>query len=149
MELSDQEIEWAKGCIQRTGLFINCSESEMEQLIDGLDKQEYHCSSTILFQGEISSRLCLVYSGKVSIFIRSKGKDKIKVAELGPDAFFGEISLLTPRAATATVKAEADTEIIFLPGEVVQSIVKNNPVLSDKINKKIEERLASQKKKPE
>jgi CRP-like cAMP-binding protein len=75
-----------------------------------------------------------------------KGKEKNKVAELSPNSIFGEISLLTPRAATATVKSEAETDIIFLPGEVVQALVKKNPVLADMINKKIEERLESQKK---
>ena len=56
----------------------------------------------------------------------------------------GEISLLTPRAATATVKAEEDTEIIFLPGEVVQSMVKRNSDLSEKLHCTINERLAAQ-----
>lgn len=148
MELTEQDIQWAKETIAKTELFTTCSAAELEQLIDGLDKQSYHSGSTILFQGEISSRLSLVEAGTVSITVR-KGKDKMKVAELGPNAFFGEISLLMPRAATATVKAEADTDIVFLPGEVVQALVKKNPVLADMINKKIEERLAAQKQKAE
>lgn len=149
MELTDQDVRWAKEAIEKTGLFTNCSPAELQQLIAGLDKQHYHSGQTILFQGEISSRLCLVETGKVSIWVR-KGKDRNKVAELGPNSYFGEISLLTPRAATASVKAEDDsTDVIFLPGEVVQAIIKNNPLLSEVINKKIEERLQSQKQAAE
>ena len=152
MELNEQDLQFAKETINKTGLFSMCSEQEQGQLLAGLDKQNYKQGSTVLFQGEISSRLCFVESGKVSVTIR-KGKDKVKVAELAADSFFGEISLLTPRAATATIKAEADTVIIFLPGEVVQRLAKSNACLQEGLNKKINERLASQKqptdKKPE
>ena len=145
MELTSQDMAWAKEAMTRTGLFGACTEAQIKQLMDGLEKEHYKSGSTILFQGEISSKLYLIETGLVSINLR-KGKEKTKVAELGSNSFFGEISLLTPRAATATVKAETDTEIIFLAGEVVQSIVKHDPVVADFINKKIEERLNSHKK---
>jgi CRP-like cAMP-binding protein len=144
MELSEQDIQWAEETIRKTGLFATCSEDELQQLLAGLDKQCYHAGSTILFQGEISSRLCLVEAGTVAVVVR-KGKDKNKVAELGQNSYFGEISLRTPRAATATVKAETEAEVIFLPGEVVQALVKKNPELAGMINGKIQERLDAQK----
>ena len=144
MELNSQDMAWAKATMTKTGLFGACSEAEIKILMDNLEKEHYKQGSTILFQGEISSKLYLIETGLVSINIR-KGKEKLKVAELGPDSYFGEISLLTPRAATATVKAEADTEIIFLAGEAVQGIVKTDPAVADFINKQIEERLKAQK----
>lgn len=145
MELTDQDIVWAKQTIQKTGLFNTCSQDEICQLIAGLEKETYKAPGTIIFQGEISSRLYLVQSGLVSVTVRT-GSNKVKVAELGENSFFGEISLLMPRAATATVKAEKDTEIFILPGEVVQALVKKNPALSEIMNKKIQERLDAQKK---
>lgn len=146
MSLNEHDIEWAKGVIRKIDLFAGCSEDEIKRLVDGLDKKTYKSGATILFQGEISSRLYLVETGNVSINVR-KGKDKIKVAELPANSYFGEISLLRPRAATATVKAESDTDIVFLPGEVVQELVKSQPALAETINAKIEERLKSQVKK--
>ena len=148
MELSDKDSAWAKETIAKTGLFSSCQEPELNELLRGLEKQRYKGGSTIMFQGEIASRLYLVESGRVSIIVR-KGKDKTKVAELGPNSYFGEISLLTPRAATATVRAEEDTDIIFLTGETVQALVKKNPVLSELINTRIHERLESQRQTSE
>lgn len=144
MELNEEDLQFAKETIQKTGLFAVCGEAELNQLYGGLEKQGYKQNSTVLFQGEISSKLCLVESGTVSVNVR-KGKDKVKVAELGANSFFGEISLLTPRAATATIKAETDAAIIFLPGEVVQRLARANPALQEALNQKISERLASQK----
>lgn len=148
MELNEQDLQFAKETINKMGLFSSCSEDEIGQLMAGLEKQSYKQGSTILFQGEISSRLCLVESGTVSVLVR-KGKDKVKVAELCANSYFGEISLLTPRAATATIKAEQDSVVLFLPGEVVQRIVADNPPLKLEINKKIEDRLESQKQQTE
>jgi CRP-like cAMP-binding protein len=144
MELTDEELQLAKEGLKKTELFSNCSDKELEELICGLEKENYKKGSTILFQGEISSRLCMVGSGTVCVMVR-KGSDKVKVAELGPKSYFGEISLLTPRAATASIKAEEDAVIIFLPGEKVQELVKSNPELAKMITAKINERLEATK----
>jgi signal-transduction protein with cAMP-binding, CBS, and nucleotidyltransferase domain len=148
MELNEQDIQFAQETIKKMGLFSMCSEPELGQLMGGMEKQNYKQGSTILFQGEISSRLYIIESGKVSVTVRN-GKIKTRVAELETNNFFGEISLLTPRAATATIKAEADTVIIFLPGEVVQRLAKENIRFQEGLNHKINERLASQKQKTE
>jgi CRP-like cAMP-binding protein len=144
MELTEEEVKLAKENIRKMDLFCTCSETELNDLVCGLEKQSYKKGSTILFQGEISSSLCMVGSGKVCVIVR-KGTEKNTVAELGPKSYFGEISLLTPRAATATIKAEEDTVIIFLPGEKVQGLVKKNPVLANLITMKINERLGPSK----
>ena len=145
MSLEDNDIPFAKQSIVKTGLFSGISESELNSLIDGMEKQSYKAGATILFQGEVSNRLYLVESGLVSVWAR-RNSAKIKVAELAAGAYFGEISLLTPTAATATIKAENETGIFFLPGEVVESLVKHNPALSSAIHKEIQLRLDSRKK---
>jgi CRP-like cAMP-binding protein len=144
MSLNDEDIPFAKEAIVKTGLFSGITEAELNSLADGMEKQSYHANAAILFQGEISNRLYLVQQGLVSVWAR-KNNEKIKVAELGAGCYFGEISLLTPCAATATIKAEKPTDIISLPGEVVEAMVKRNPVLSTTIHKEIEKRLAERK----
>ena len=144
MDITDQDLQFAKETIIKMGLFSACTDDEIEQLLGGIEKQNYRQGATILFQGEISSRLYLVEDGKVAVLIR-KGKDKVKVAELEPNGYFGEISLLTPRAATATIKAETDSVILFLPGEVVQRLARENTTLHETLASKIKERLDTQK----
>jgi hypothetical protein len=36
MELSEQDIQWAKESIDKTGLFVTCSADELNQLLSGL-----------------------------------------------------------------------------------------------------------------
>jgi signal-transduction protein with cAMP-binding, CBS, and nucleotidyltransferase domain len=148
MELNGQDLKWSKENIKKNELFSACSEAELDELAGGLEKECYHPGSTILFQGEISSRLCMIQSGQVSVWVR-KMKEKTKVADLGEGSIFGEISLLTPKAAMATIKSEAETEVIFLPGEVVQAMAKRNPAFSERLRTKIEERLNKSKQATE
>ena len=146
MELTPQDVQWAKDTMMKTGLFTCASPESMKKLVEGLEKNHYKRNSTILFQGEISCKLYLIETGKVSINVK-KGSERLKVAELETGSFFGEISLLMPRAATATVKAEDDTDIISLPGEAVQALVKTDLVFADFINAKIQERLKAHESK--
>lgn len=148
MELCEEDLSWAKETIKKTELFTSCVDAELNELLNGLEKKHYAAGATIIFQGEISNRLYLIEKGLVQVVVR-KGKMKNKVAELGPNRYFGEISLLTPRAATATIICAAETDIISLPGEVVQNLLKKNSSLADAINKEIEERLESNRKKEE
>lgn len=145
MLLDDNDLQWAKQALRKTEIFSICSDEELALLLNGLEKEHYRAGSTILFQGEISSRLYLVESGKVSVWAR-KNKEKTKVAELDAGSYFGEISLLTPQAANASIKAESETEIVMLPGEIVGKLINKNPALSNAIKHKIEERLVSRQK---
>jgi CRP-like cAMP-binding protein len=143
MELSIKDTNWAKEVIRQSDFFDTLTEQELAQLVEGFEKRHFAKGATIIFQGEISNKLYIIQSGKVSINIR-KRKQVSKVAELVPTDLFGEISLLTPRSATATVKVEDEGDIIILAGDVFRGIVKNNPALNEKISKKIDERLKMQ-----
>lgn len=145
MELTDTDAQWARVVIEKSGFFEGCSAEELNRIAEGFEKRHYAAGETIMFQGEISNKLYIVQCGKASVVVR-KRKRQEKVAELGPLDFLGEISLFTPRAATATVKAETDCEVIVLPGEAVEKVVKDNAPLAEKILKKIEERLKVQER---
>jgi CRP-like cAMP-binding protein len=143
MDLEPIDIAWVKEIIKKNEFFKGCTENEFMQLVEGMDKQYFSKGTNILFQGEISSKLGIVQEGKLSVTVTKKGGIKVKITDLEPGNYFGEISLLTPRAATASIKAEESSAVIFLPGEVVQNIAQKNKVLAISIQDKIEERLKS------
>jgi len=101
-------------------LFTSCSETELAELLSGLDKRHYDALATIIFQGEISNRLCLIENGQVSVWIKKSGQKVENGGSWARQLFRRDITA-DARAATATVKAETTSDIILLPGEVVQS----------------------------
>ena len=111
--LDTEDYDWAKVVLKKLDFFSHCSDEDIAVLVENMDKHHYKAGSTVLFQGEISNRFYVVQEGKVGIWKSVAGEKKM-VADLGPEKYFGEISLMTPTSATATVKAETDADILSL-----------------------------------
>ncbi|HAM38702.1 MAG: hypothetical protein A2474_05485 [Elusimicrobia bacterium RIFOXYC2_FULL_34_12] len=139
LELDIIDIQWAKVFLKKTDFLSQLTEQEITNLIYKIKKKTYSKNKTILFKGEFSNRLFIIKTGKVGIFISKEGK-KEKVTELDGNHYFGEVSLIHPVPASATVVAESNCEILILDKEVLDEVFKNNPTALDTIHKKIEER---------
>ena len=134
---------WAKETLKKLDFFSHCAGDDIALLAESLEKHRYRKETVILFQGEISNRFFLIKKGTVSVW-KTAGDNKKMVAELGPGSYFGEISLMTPSGATATVKAQTDAEILSLAFEDFEVAFHQDPDQLESIRKKIEERKQNQ-----
>ena len=76
--------------------------------------------------GAIANSLCLVVSGRVQLFRKTRNRRRLAVATLGPGTIFGEESLLGgPQVATYAVALERCTLWIF-PTQRVLEISSTN-----------------------
>lgn len=141
--LNVEDYQWAKEVLKKLDFFSHCTDGDILSLVENLEKNQYKPGATILFQGEISNRLYLVRTGSVGIWKTISGEKKM-VAELGSDKYFGEISLMTPTSATATVKAQSEATVYSLAYENLEFIFRKNPGALQTIQQKIEERKKSQ-----
>ncbi len=137
--LDFEDYQWAKDSLKTLEFFSMCNDEEILGMVENLEKSHFKAGSTVLFQGEISNRLFLIKQGKVGIWKNVAGEKKM-VAELGADKYFGEISLLTPTSATATVKAVEETFVFSLAYENLEFVFRKNPENLRAIQQKIEER---------
>ncbi|MCG3205972.1 MAG: hypothetical protein KCHDKBKB_02698 [Elusimicrobia bacterium] len=148
-ELTPKEYLSVLGILKKIDFFQNVPEEELKNVLFSLQKDKVEANKTILFQGEISNRLFIIREGSVVISTKNKGQ-KLVLAQLDAGTYFGEISLLRPISATATVTAgEAGVDLIILPHESMNSISKKIPDIHERIEKVIESRLASKKKAKE
>lgn len=134
--------KWAAGALKNLEFFSDASEEDILTLVERFERGHFKSESTILFSGEISNRFYLVRSGSVAVWKTADGERK-KVAQLGEGKYFGEISLLTPSSATATVKAESDVELLILSSEDFEFSFRNRPEKLQLIKKKIEEKRSA------
>ncbi|MBI5573977.1 MAG: cyclic nucleotide-binding domain-containing protein [Elusimicrobia bacterium] len=138
-ELDILDIKWAKEFFKKIDFLSQLSSQELTALIYKTRKINFKAGKTILFQGEFSNRLFIVEKGRVGIHISKEGK-KEKVAELTENHYFGEISLVKPVPASATVISEMDSDILVIDKENLDELFATNPAVLDVIRKKIEER---------
>ncbi len=121
----------------------------LKDVLFSLQKETFSKDRTILFQGEIANRLFIIQKGKVIISTKNKGS-KLVLAELSAPHYFGEISLLRPMSATATVTSgEEGTELIILNHDALTQLSKKLPDIQKRIQGVIETRLESKKQAKE
>ncbi|MDO8735018.1 MAG: cyclic nucleotide-binding domain-containing protein [Elusimicrobiota bacterium] len=137
LELDILDVKWAKEFFKKIDFLSQLTEQELTALIYKTRKINFKTGKTILFQGEFSNRLFIVEKGLVGIFISKEAK-KEKVAELAENSYFGEISLVQPVPASATVIAEVDSDILIIDKENLDELFAANPAVLDTIRKKIE-----------
>ena len=118
----------------------------LKSLLFSLQKQTFAPGKPIVRQGEIGNSLYFIRHGKVSITTKAKG-GQIHLAELTIAHYFGEISLLRPTSATATVTAgDAGTEVLILSRDSMLQLSKKFSDIEDRIKNVIDSRLAAKKK---
>jgi len=84
--------------------------------------------STIIREGEEGRGLYLVVSGRVRVLVRD-GDDLVRMGTLGPGDLFGEVALLMRKPSTATIVAEENTALLFLPREEFLEATRDFPEL--------------------
>jgi len=82
----------------------------------------------IIAEGQEGPGLFLVVSGGVRV-VRAEGNDRVLLASLGPGDLFGEIYLLMRKPSTATVIAQQNTALLFLPRAQFESATSEFPEL--------------------
>lgn len=76
---------------------------ELARLRQYLKQGHYEPGQTIVRQGQPNATFHIVISGQAGVYL--EGEPRVKVAQIGPGGFFGEMTCLTGEAASATVEA--------------------------------------------
>jgi len=95
-------------------LFSKLSPQELATLTRLLFPRKFKASDPIVFLGEDGSEFYVVQYGKVAVSQPDDAGQEVKLAELGPGNFFGEISLLDGGPRTANVTAATDAGLLSL-----------------------------------
>ena len=90
----------------------------------------YSDGEDIIRQGEPGSELFIVRRGEVVVLVSKDGKRPVEVARLGPGKFFGEMSLMTGEARTATVVADGTCELFVVGQDEIRDILESQPDLA-------------------
>ena len=133
-----------RSVLQNTYFFQALQLNELDELIGHLRMVRVQKGYEIVKQGDPGDAFYLIAAGKVSVWMK-KGFRKSKVADLGPDEFFGEMALLSNEPRNATVVAEEVAELFILQKYDFEKILMKNPVIVDQLKRSYDERLEKNK----
>jgi CRP/FNR family cyclic AMP-dependent transcriptional regulator len=98
-------------------LFEMLSNQELEYIADLTRPKRFSAGQTIFEEGELGDSLYLIAQGEVEVVRRDAAGQPKVIATLGPNQFFGEMSLIDKEYRSATVRAKADAELMHLTAE--------------------------------
>jgi len=108
------------------------------------EARKYNIDETIVYAGDSGHEMFIILKGKVGILINSIDGFPIKVAELGPGDFFGEMSLLEGMPRSATVEALEDCIVLVINENNFEKIIAQQPSLAYRIMKGMSSRIRKQ-----
>ncbi|MDQ3132100.1 MAG: mechanosensitive ion channel family protein, partial [Acidobacteriota bacterium] len=120
-------------------IFAPLSDEETQKLAQASSARVYAPGEAIVHQGKQGNSMFVINRGAVKVQITEDGQPKI-INKLKESDFFGEMSLLTGQARSATVVAEEETEVLQIRKKALKPIFETNPNLVKSICEIIEER---------
>src|SRR5216683_841158 len=128
--------------IDASPLFRNLQPHETANIVARLRPVSYEHGTRILERGVWHGQLYIIASGQVSVLLQEDNGASARVAQLGPGECFGEMSLITGEAPSATVRAEQNTALWALPQSDFLTLIGSCPTLLQNINAILSLRLA-------
>lgn len=123
-----------RALLQRVPIFTALDDTEMDALARRLTLRLVSAGTAIVAQGEVSSSMYLVAEGLLYVFItQAESGNLIKVAELIPGQFFGEMALLTGEPRSATVKTETDAVLYEMTKEDMEILLDKRPEIAEQL----------------
>lgn len=127
--------------LKRVAIFAPLDEAHFEHLAQRCRVQVYGAGEIVLRQGAPGDSMYLLREGTVSIRVGVEGIER-EVATLSAGELFGEMSLLTGEARTATVIARGDCECYVVDRALFQEVIGGSEVLVKRIAMILAERHA-------
>jgi len=122
-------------------LFANIPQLELVKLAAMARQESYAKNAEIMAEGDRSSGLYILLSGKVKVVLRSEEGKEIILAILNPTEFFGEMALLDEAPRSADIVAMAPTTVLVIAKQEFKAWLQRQPEMAFVIIKTLAQRL--------
>jgi CRP-like cAMP-binding protein len=119
------------------------SQDERRKLVETVGVKDYAAGELTFRQGDAGDSFYIIKKGAVEVIVGKAGGEGVVVATLGPGNFFGEMSLLTGAARTASIRVKEDAEFVVIDRESFRDTLVNNPSIAESLSRILAERQAA------
>jgi small-conductance mechanosensitive channel/CRP-like cAMP-binding protein len=124
--------------LKHVALFAVLDEAEKATLAAHMTPHLCTAGNVIVEQGESSASMYIVAEGLLYVYItQAESGNLLKVSEISPGQFFGEIALLTGEPRSATVKAETEALVYEITKEDMEILLDKRPEIAERLTEVI------------
>jgi CRP-like cAMP-binding protein len=117
--------------LEKVKLFRFLTPQEVSWMLVKWEPREVPEGTVIIKEGTTGDEMYIIEAGRVEIYLM-RGDVVLLLTELQESSFFGEMSILTNRPRSATVKAKTNVRLLALKKQDFMDIVNENPKVAAK-----------------
>jgi len=130
--------------LARIELLHELDDAELTRLAGGLTTRSAPPGTRVVREGDDGESLFLVLEGLLEVSVAGAGGVARIVGSLRAGEYFGEFSLLTPEARSASVDAVTECRLLEIGRAALEPLLKGRPELATLLSRRLaERRLAS------
>ena len=129
---AERELDQRLRALEKVDLFSGLQAKVKRALADQLEFTPFATGEAVTREGDNDDGLYMIVEGEAIVRIGS-GREERDVARLMPGQFFGEMSLMTGEARTATVIAAEELLCYRMNKASFEEVLKQTPAMVDQI----------------
>ncbi|MEM0968517.1 MAG: mechanosensitive ion channel family protein [Verrucomicrobiota bacterium] len=146
LPVRDRNGEVAMILSSQMPLFQQLTVEESRTLLENSHRIEIQKGQVLVQQGEEGSSMFVLLEGLTEVFVQTEESEEVKVDEMGPGEFFGEMSLLTGDPRSATVRARTAGVVYEITKGAMTELLEKRPELLEPISQVVAERRLRMRK---
>jgi len=115
--------------LRKVTLFQDLDDRSINAIANAVVEQSYSPGQIIMREGDSGVGAFIIRSGRVEVLQKRGGSD-VKLAEMGPGDFIGEMALLDEFPRSATVRAIEPTTVLGLTRWHFRGILESHPQIA-------------------
>lgn len=135
----EDQVSSASEYLEHVPVFAPLSDEEIGQLAKSSTRRVFAPGEAIVRKGHEGGSMFVIIRGSVKVQL-PEGSGMRTINQLGPNDFFGEMSLLTGEPRSATVVAEEETDVMQIKKTAIKPLFEANPELMEAMSVIVEER---------
>jgi len=141
LTMSDADTAQFGAMVRKIKFFASINMGLLEKVLNSITLYQYDKGEKICRQGEDGDSFYVVYTGKLSVNVKSGLFSLSKrVTTLTTGDCFGEMSLLSRAPRNATVICEEEARLFVLMADSFDRVAGENPAFKEEIKRLAEER---------
>ncbi len=113
--------------LKKIPLFSHLKPNQLKELASRCKNVQFKKNAVVFYKTDLSTDLYIVNSGKLKAVLTDEEGDEMVIAHFEKGAFFGELSLLDGKGRSATIVADADSELSVLRQDMFLDLLYGNP----------------------
>ena len=120
-------------------LSLGLQPDELDALLAALCPEELSAGETLIVERTDTASVWLVWDGQLTV---AAGRDCIEIARVGRGAILGEVSLVDPGPASATVRCDSGATVLVLERERLEQLWAEQPAVAAKFLRHLSRQVA-------